>query len=53
MSDIKYDGGHRLGVVNQATIQSLKIVMILANSVNPDEMLHSLASQLDLYCLQE
>ena len=32
---------------------SLKIVFVLANSVDPDEMLHYAAFHLDLHCLSQ
>ena len=51
MSDVIYDRGHRLRFVKQEAPQSLKIVMILANSVDPDEMVHYVASQIGTYCL--
>ena len=36
---------------NRVVIQSLKIVFILANSVDPDEMPYSVAFHLGLHCL--
>ena len=37
--------------LNQVVPLPLKIVIISANNADPDEMLHSAASQLGLYCL--
>ena len=42
---------HRLEFPNEAVPQSLKIVLILANSVDTEEMLHSVAFPLGLHCL--
>ena len=36
---------------NKIVFLSLKIVYVLANSVDPDEMLHYAAFQLGLYCM--
>ena len=43
--------GHMKEFLNQDKPLLLKIVIISANSANPDEMLHSVTSQLGLYCL--
>ena len=51
MSDVIDNRGHMLYFLNQDAHQSLKIVMFIANSVDPDEVLHSVASQLGLFLL--
>ena len=38
--------------ISQVAPPLLKIVIISANNADPDEMLHSEASQLGLYCLR-
>ena len=43
--------GHRLLFQNKIVFLSLKIVFVLANSVDPDEMPHSKAFHLGLHCL--
>ena len=43
--------GHRLSFQNKILFLSLKIVFVLANSVDPDEMPHSNAFHLGLHCL--
>ena len=42
--------GHRLFFQNKIVFLSLKIVFVFANSVDPDEMRHSKAFHLGLYC---
>ena len=51
MAHLYLSNGHMIEFLNQDTPPLLKIVIISANSANPDEMLHSAASQLGLYCL--
>ena len=41
MLSYKYHRGHRLEFLNKIDFQSLKVVSIIANSVDPDEMPHS------------
>ena len=43
--------GHRFLFQNKIVFLSLKIVFVLANSVDPDEMPHSEAFHLGLHCL--
>ena len=43
--------GHLIKFLNQVVPSLLKIVIISANHADPDEMLHSAASQLGLYGL--
>ena len=43
--------GHRLQFPNKIVFYSQMIVFALASSVDPDEMLHYAAFQLDLHCL--
>ena len=44
--------GSRVLISKQDCIFSLKIIFVLANSVDPDEMPHYAAFNLDLLCLQ-
>ena len=44
--------GHRFEFLNKIAVFSLKIIFVLANSVDPDEMPHYVAFNLDLLCLQ-
>ena len=48
---ILYIEGSRLIFSNQNVFLSLKIVFVLANSVDPDEMPHYAAFHLRLHCL--
>ena len=48
---ILYLRDHRLKSLNHDVCQSLKVVLILANSADPDEMQHHAAFHLDRYCL--
>ena len=43
--------GHRLIFLNYDEFLSLKVVLILTNSADPDEMQHYAAFHLDLHCL--
>ena len=43
--------GQRLELPNQDVLQSMKIVLNLANSTDPDEMLHFAAFYLGLHSL--
>ena len=43
--------GHSIKFLNQVVPPLLKILIISANHADPDEMLHSAASQLGLYGL--
>ena len=44
--------GHVITFISQVAPALLKIVIISANNADADEMLHSEASQLGLYCLR-
>ena len=46
-----YIEGHRLLFPNKIAFLSLKIVFVLANSVDPDEMPHYVAFHLGLHCV--
>ena len=48
-----YFKGHRWNYLNYDVFLSLKIVFILANSADPDEMQHYAAFYLGLHCLQK
>ena len=43
--------GHRLQCPNNIEFDPLNVVFVLANSADPDKMLHLVAFHLDLYCL--
>ena len=43
--------GLQVEFVNYDVVLSLKVVLILANSADPDEMQHYAAFHLGLYCL--
>ena len=43
--------GHRLKFLDYDVFLSLKVVLILANSANPDELQHYAAFHLGLHCL--
>ena len=45
--------GHRLLFQNNIVFLSVKIIFILANSADPDEMLHSVPFYLGFHCLQK
>ena len=45
--------GHILKFPNKKLFLSLKIVFVIANSENPDEMLHKAAFHLGLHCLSK
>ena len=53
MAPLYLPRGHRLEFLNQDTLQSLKIVIILANSVDSYEMLQYATFHLGLHCLQK
>ena len=46
-----YQGGTGYSLKNIYIFFSLKVVFVLANSVDPDEMPHNAAFHLDLHCL--
>ena len=50
---IMYDRDLRLYFLNYDVFLSLKIVLNLANSAEPDEMQHYAAFHLGLHCLQK
>ena len=45
--------GHRLYFSNKIVFLSLKIIFVMANSVDPDEMQHDVTFHLVLHCLQK
>ena len=47
---ILYLRGHRYNFLNYDVFRSLKVVLILANSADPDEMQHYAAFHLGLHC---
>ena len=48
---IMYFKGSQVEFLNYCVFLSLKVVLILANSVDPDEMQHYAAFHLGLHCL--